>query len=247
MTTSTFKFKIHSDDHTLAYRRDSVGDRGVIKQILIDRDYDITRWEQGKKLIKYWSDHQSRRPGLIIDAGANIGASAVYFSANYKNTLVYNIEPDDENYNLLELNTRRFNCFNFRGAISSRDGELWLSDPGRSDWGFTTSEHRSSEHAPRGKSVASICPRTIMTSQQAIDHTPLIFKIDIEGAESELFSLETNWLGEFPLIIIELHDWMLPFQGSSKNFFRAMNQFDFDFLHKGENIFLFNRKILNKA
>jgi len=74
---------------------------------------------------------------------------------------------------------------------------------------------------------------------------PLIFKIDIEGGEDNLFSADTSWMGRFPLIIIELHDWMLPFSGNSRNFIRAVAQGEFDMVYKGENIFLFNREILS--
>ena len=37
-----------------------------------------------------------------------------------------------------------------------------------------------------------------------------LIKIDIEGGESELFEKNIEWIEKFPLIIIELHDWMLP-------------------------------------
>jgi hypothetical protein len=67
----------------------------------------------------------------------------------------------------------------------------------------------------------------------------------IEGGEDALFNGDTSWLGQFPLVIIELHDWMLPFSGSSRNFIKSIAQYDFDFVHKGENIFLFNRQLLN--
>ena len=69
-------------------------------------------------------------------------------------------------------------------------------------------------------------------------------KIDIEGGESQLFSANTEWMNEFALIIIELHDWMLPMQGSSKPFFKAISNLDFEILQKGENLFFFNRALL---
>jgi hypothetical protein len=51
-------------------------------------------------------------------------------------------------------------------------------------------------------------------------------------------------MNEFALIIIELHDWMLPMQGSSKPFFKAISNLDFEILQKGENLFFFNRALL---
>ena len=50
----------------------------------------------------------------------------------------------------------------------------------------------------------------------------LIIKIDIEGFEDELFKKNTEWLDKFKIIIIELHDWMKPYNKKSYNFQRSM-------------------------
>jgi len=67
--------------------------------------------------------------------------------------------------------------------------------------------------------------------------TPFIAKIDIEGAEEELFSADTGWVDEFPLLIIELHDGLIPTSASSRNFLRCMAERDRDFVYWGENVF----------
>ena len=41
---------------------------------------------------------------------------------------------------------------------------------------------------------------------------------DIEGFEKDLFSQNTEWVQLFPLLIIELHDWMLPREANSEIF-----------------------------
>ena len=66
---------------------------------------------------------------------------------------------------------------------------------------------------------------------------PFIVKIDIEGFEAELFSRNLEWLDRFYVLIIELHDWMLPRQRSSQSFLRAIGALDRDFLYAGENVF----------
>ena len=66
---------------------------------------------------------------------------------------------------------------------------------------------------------------------------PFIVKIDIEGFEGELFSRNLEWLDRFYVLIIELHDWMLPRQRSSQSFLRAVGALDRDFLQVGENVF----------
>jgi FkbM family methyltransferase len=241
--TSCVNLNISGTQVAFNYREDSVGDRGVIHQIFINNDYRISEWEQGRRLIEFHNKSTINQTPLIIDAGANIGASSVYFSCTYPKSLIFSIEPDPNNFSLLSLNTGSFNCFRFNGAISNTDGELELFDPGMSDWGFRTAEVKS-ERSPAASIVKCITPDAILDHPAANKTVPFIFKIDIEGAEQYLFDGDTSWLEKFPLVIIELHDWMLPFAGSSRNFIKAVARYEFDFIHKGENIFLFNRGIL---
>jgi hypothetical protein len=64
-------------------------------------------------------------------------------------------------------------------------------------------------------------------------------KIGIEGSEAKVFNENTQWLDETPLLIVELHDWMLPGDRSSSPFLREIIKRDFDTFTKGENIFVF--------
>ena len=54
-----------------------------------------------------------------------------------------------------------------------------------------------------------------------------LLKIDIESAEKELFegSLDSAWLQDVSVIMIELHDRLKP--GCSSAFYRAVSQFEF--------------------
>ena len=71
-------------------------------------------------------------------------------------------------------------------------------------------------------------------------YEPFIVKIDIEGGENDLFANSTSWIDDFPLLIIELHDWLFPMKGTSRNFLMAISKLDRDFVHHGENIFSIN-------
>ena len=242
MKLSTIQLNLNNREVPFHFRSDSLGDKGVIEQIFSREDYGITQYMQGQKLIEYHNEKSKEKPSLIIDAGANIGASAVYFANTYKNTIIFTIEPDITNWKILGINTDEYDTFNFHGAISDEDGQLSLLDPGHSDWGFRTGVIKENESSTQ--IVKSISPESILSHQVTKNTTPLIFKIDIEGGEETLFQGDVSWLNKFPAIMIETHDWMLPFSGSSRNFIKAVSQFDFDFLHRGENIFLFNRQIL---
>jgi FkbM family methyltransferase len=61
--------------------------------------------------------------------------------------------------------------------------------------------------------------------------TPFIIKIDIEGFEADLFADNLEWIDRFPVIFIELHDWMLPKRRNSANFLKAIAARDRDFIH----------------
>lgn len=249
MKLSSLQFSINDAPCVFSFREDSVGDRGVVRQIFQDQDYNFSHWPQGRRLHAYHQAFCAQQTALIIDAGANIGASTVYFSRLYANSRVFAIEPDRMNWHLLEINTAgQPNVHNFHGAIADTDGELELVDPGRSDWGFTTRPVDAAAPAPADAGptsrVKSICPASILAHPFAAGAVPLICKIDIEGGEDALFRGDVSWLDRFAVVIIELHDWMLPFSGSSRNFLKAALQFDFDFLHRGENVFLFNRRLL---
>ena len=241
MKLATLEISFGNKPITFSYRNQSLGDKGVVKQIFQNSHYNIAHWPQGKRFVEYFHEHTQNQQGLIIDAGANIGASAVYFLEIYNNSYVYAIEPDREHVSVLTLNTQPYEAVQiFHGAIAGQDGDLYLEDPGLSDWGFRT--HTKDQANSESVKVSAISPKTIL--QKTKHMKPMMFKIDIEGGEESLFEGDTSWMREFPLLIIELHDWMLPFSGSSKNFFKAIAQYEFDFVHKGENIFLFNRELL---
>ena len=66
---------------------------------------------------------------------------------------------------------------------------------------------------------------------------PFIAKIDIEGFEDDLFSKNTAWIDRFPLLIIELHDWMLPWKSTWRNVLSAVSGLNRDFIYISENVF----------
>lgn len=228
-----------------SFRKYSQGDNGVIQQIFKNRDYDFSMWQQGKQFQEYYEKISESSTPLIVDAGANIGASAVYFFITFPKSFIFSIEPNKDNYDLLNKNTECIlSKYNLLGAISNSDGEVFILNPEASDWSFRTKKI-SSDIDKKIQTIPAICPNSILDNEKTRGMVPLILKIDIEGGESELFQGNTEWLEKFPLVIIELHDWMLPFSGSSRNFIKAVAAHDFDFLYRGENIFLFNRKIFS--
>ena len=46
-------------------------------------------------------------------------------------------------------------------------------------------------------------------------------------------------MGRTALITLELDDWLMPWQGTSRNFFSCLSRYPFDYLLGGESIFCF--------
>lgn len=66
-----------------------------------------------------------------------------------------------------------------------------------------------------------------------------LVKIDIEGAESALFHDNIEWLDAVDLLIVEIHDWLMPWQGTSLNVLKAIVAQKFEVQWRGENLFCF--------
>ena len=240
MTRQLEQLNIISNNVNRAFfiRSDSVGDRLVVQQILSNQDYNLTNFAQNSLLNKYFQTliNSNNKP-FIIDAGANIGASVVYFSAIYPQCKILAIEPETNNCDLLRKNCQGIDVNLLEGGISSKNGSLYIYDPGCSDCGFRLGEKGDSEVR-----VYSATDLILEYAEQGF--TPFIFKIDIEGGESELFKEKFSWLKKVPLLIIELHDWLIPWERNSQNFLRTISSYNFDFVYKGENIFCFNIDLL---
>lgn len=236
------QLNVNGKETFFAFRDDEPGDRGAIQQIFVNMDYDVSHYEQGKRLRKLASQKQQKL--LIIDAGANIGASTVFFSKTWENSLVFAIEPEETNFHILCLNTKDLDVRRYHGAISNQKGRMTLSDPNRSTMGFVTSKFDDQIEGTFLNHIESLSPKDILAEMAHEDVYPFIFKIDIEGAESFLFDNDSPWVNKFPLIIIELHDWMLPFKGTSRNALREITKYDFDVILRGENLLCFNGEIL---
>jgi hypothetical protein len=61
---------------------------------------------------------------------------------------------------------------------------------------------------------------TLLASKPSTTYVPFLLKLDIEGAEKTLFDGDCSTIDQFPLVVMEPHDWLLPGQLTSHGFFR---------------------------
>jgi FkbM family methyltransferase len=219
--------------HKRAFRhRGTRADQGVVAQIFKAQDYAFGRLRRGPELQGvYDAIVGSGRSPLVLDAGANIGASVVYFALVFPQAHIVALEPAADNFELLEANASGLDVDARRAAIGSTPGVTTLVDPGEGAWGYRTVAGAEGERVP------VVGASALVAEKLAQGYEPFVAKIDIEGGEAELFSRDTDWVERFPLLIIELHDWLLPRGRTSHAFLRCIAALDRDFVQLGENVF----------
>ncbi len=206
-------------DPGLEIREDST-DALVFHQVFILRDY--------QKCSSRDNVH------VIVDAGAYVGYSAIYFAELYPHAFIYALEPEESNFQALLRNTRNYpNILAIQAALWNNDGTLEIVEREAGQWSFTVQE---TQGLPNARRVPALSLKTLMDQYRiaGID----ILKIDIEGSESTVFAQSSChvWLPRVQALVIELHDHLFP--GSEQNFVMAMSQYDFDVQFQGENLIL---------
>lgn len=203
-------------------------DMAAIRQVFIDRQYDFS-WPQhlsDRMQARYEAILAAGEKPIIVDAGANIGAAALWFGRRFPEANIVAIEPDPSNASLLRRNVAgRPHQVVLEAAVGSVPGRVSLVHEGLS-WAIRT------ERSERGIEIVTIED----AFRASGGTTPFIVKIDIEGFESDLFAANTDWIARCHAVIIEPHDWMLPGQRSSGSFQKAMGELPFEIFLQGENL-----------
>lgn len=223
----------------ISYRKDSKTDLAVITEVFFNHSFSLDFLKKYSSIKNYYQNiiEQNCTP-LIIDAGANIGAASISFLNAFQQSKLLAIEPEVGNVAMLNLNLEAQNASVLAGAIASESGMLFLHDPGSGDWGFRVSGD-DSEHAVKAYSINDLLKDSVGEHEM-----PFICKIDIEGGEKDLFSKNIEWIFKFPIIMIEIHDWMLPGQSISRNLFAIIGNGNFDVVLRRELLVILNNDLL---
>jgi FkbM family methyltransferase len=207
-------------------------------QIYINEDYGMTKLKRYADIFSFYKNNINiAKQLLIIDCGGNIGLATRYFAEQYKMTKVVCIEPDVENINQAQINNFDKNVDFINAAVGSEEGFGTILDSGLGNNAYQIMVSK------KGK-IDIVSINKLLSEYVLKGYIPFIIKIDIEGFESDLFSKNIEWIELFPVLIIELHDWMFPRSNKSRNFLKSVAQLDRDFVHIGENIFSISNTII---
>lgn len=178
----------------------------------------------------------SRPPRTIIDAGANIGLASVYFANRFPAARIIAIEPEASNFEILQRNVLPYgNIVALRAALWHENRRISLVDPALGHWGFMTQAAGDGQQTS-GSMVHEVQAWTIdrIMADHGIDHIDIL-KVDIEGAEREVFGDSSAWLGQVDALIVELHERLK--SGCNRSFYNGTGGFDREWW-QGEKVYL---------
>ncbi|RYF89449.1 MAG: FkbM family methyltransferase [Chitinophagaceae bacterium] len=177
----------HSHGKRKLYLRTYAGDIDIFYEIFFKEIYALPPLRN--KEVK-----------VVIDLGANIGLSALYFLQQYPATRLLCVEPDVTNVEILLKNLRQ--------EISSGQVQLYEAAAMGADGfvAFESAEAKYNSRVTTGAEVKNIAAISIPTLIKNAGITTVdLLKIDVEGAEKFIFNADTSWLICVDNILIEVH------------------------------------------
>jgi FkbM family methyltransferase len=201
--------------------RQGTSDKYCFEQIFLDNCYDLDF---------------PKEPRLIVDAGANVGYASILFANKYPHASILAIEPEPSNFAALAANIRPYPRIKAIRAALWHSAEAVAVDNSDESWATyvtgleSAKQCWSSELIVQGVTVHDLFE---IGGRDTID----ILKLDVEGAEKEIFSApDCSWIGNTRMLIVELHDRMVP--GCSSALEQAIRPYSLRRMVRGENLVL---------
>ena len=143
------------------------------------------------------------RDKIVVDIGANIGDSAIYFALSGAARVIA-IEPFPRNYEMARKNVELNNLSNkitlLLGACSSSNGSILVN---QSEYGYNINPMDKPE---QGAKLPRMTLENILDKNNVLHIEKAILKMDCEGCEYDvIFSSSQETLKRFSHIQIEYH------------------------------------------
>lgn len=145
-------------------------------------------------------------PKICLDAGANIGYFAIALLCWFPDCKIVSVEPDEENYALLlsnvSLTKLNSSVVPIRAALWVKNTKLFLKKESVQEWAYAVTEEITEDGECEALTLSNISAKHSVTG--FFD----VIKIDVEGAEQQLF-VDSDFLQSLQLtrvIGLEIHD-----------------------------------------
>jgi len=172
------KAPLHLRSHTT--------DISVLNEILVAKTYQA--------LLA----HPRSEPALIVDLGANIGLVDRWLLNLYPNAEIIAVEPEPGNAAILRANVAGLQVRVVEACIGATARSITLHTTGGA-YAFTMVGEASPDAV--SVTVPVVTMQTVLQGAERID----LLKVDIEGAEEELFDDCAEWIGNVELLLVECH------------------------------------------
>ena len=193
-------FAFHDPGGMEFFARQNPGsDLEVFNQVWGRNEYALAT----KELLKVKDRHEDIN---IIDAGANVGYSTLFFLNEFPNARIVSIEPESSNFNMLKKNVSANNASNAdikQNGIWNKACNLKVVNTFRD--GYSWSMQVVEVEEPSELKAISLQDIIDEKGWKTID----ILKIDIEGSEKQLFDDEASIkdiLAITRVLALEIHD-----------------------------------------
>jgi FkbM family methyltransferase len=218
------------------YLRPTISDHSIFWQCIVRAQYDLSRYPQMAEIVRRATTMRNEDAvPVIVDGGANIGLATLGFAQDFPEAHVVAVEPDGDNMRVVRQNVGPLGdrVIAVQAAVASVSGHSRVIGFDRGSAGLMTENCvADAEGAVPAWSIDDLIA-------MVPGGRPWIVKLDIEGAQREVFSANTEWVGRTDLIILELDDWQFPWAATGDAFFKALSRYKFDFVVDGELILAF--------
>lgn len=159
----------------------------------------------------YYFETENKQP-VIVDVGAHIGLSSLYFKKLYPEARILCVEPNPVNIRLLRQNievNRLENVAVVEAAVDVVTGERELYVDGTGNkWFSTGSFTKKAWDGSQENKAIKVATKTL---DELVDWPVDLLKMDVEGAEQEVLMSSSKALGQVRQLMVEYH----PIHGNS--------------------------------
>lgn len=152
-------------------------------------------------------------PAHILDLGANAGYASVAFAARWPHARILSLEPAGDNFALLRRNAEGWPSITaLQAAAWPHPARVGIANPSG-----PTNAYRLAEVREGGIPGYTVPQLMVRQGWRRLD----LVRIDLEGAEADIFRQADVWLDRVGVLVIELHDRVVP--GCAETFYRALH------------------------
>lgn len=138
-------------------------------------------------------------PKVIVDLGANVGFTSLFFKLCYPGAQIFALEPSASNYAVMVRNSADWKGIQpLQAAVWNITSKIGFKE---ADYAYNSKIAAAGDTENYEVQAWQMGDFMTMSGIRKID----LLKIDIEGAEKQILGSNNNWLNQVQHILIELH------------------------------------------